>query len=256
VRPARVPLSSGQQRMWFLNRLEPGTAAYNIPLAVRLTGDVDVTALEAALADVAARHESLRTVFPDTDGVPWQEIQTGPEAAPALDVRDATEAELAGVLAAEARAGFDLSAELPWRAALVRLGAAEHVLVVVVHHIAADGWSTGVLARDLSAAYAARLSGRVPGWVPLPVQYAHYAVWQRDLLGAEDDPGTVAGAQLGYWRQTLAGLPGELVLPTDRPRPAAASYRGGSVPVTIGAAVHAGLVEAARAGRSTMFVVL
>ncbi|HEV3287888.1 MAG TPA: condensation domain-containing protein, partial [Streptosporangiaceae bacterium] len=249
-----VPLSSGQQRMWFLNRLESGAGIYNIPVAVRLAGDLDVPGLEAALGDVAARHESLRTVYPDSDGIPHQDIRPGAGAVPPLEVRDSTEADLAGVVAAIARAGFDLSVELPWRAALVRLGPADHVLVVVVHHIAADGWSMGVLARDVSAAYAARRGGRVPGWVPLPVQYADYALWQRELLGSGDDPGSTLSAQLGYWRQVLAGLPQELALPADRPRPAAASHRGGSVPVRISAAAHGGLAEAARAGRATVFM--
>jgi amino acid adenylation domain-containing protein len=256
ARPQRPPLSFGQQRMWFLNRLESAAAVYNIPMAVRLAGDLDVTALQAALADVAARHESLRTVFPDTDGVPWQQIQAGPQAVPALDTHDTTEAELPAMLAAIMRAAFDVSAQLPWRAVLIRLGAAEHVLAVVVHHIAADGWSTGILARDLSAAYGARISGQAPGWAPLPVQYADYAVWQRELLGAEDDPGSVAAAQFGYWRQALAGLPAELALPADRPRPPTASHQGGSVPVMISAAAHAGLAEAARAGQATVFMVL
>jgi amino acid adenylation domain-containing protein/non-ribosomal peptide synthase protein (TIGR01720 family) len=256
ARPERVPLSFGQQRMWFLNRLESAAAVYNIPLAVRLSGDLDVAALEAALADVAGRHESLRTVFPDTDGVPRLEIRTGPGAVPSLEVRDTAEAELPGVLAAVARAGFDVSGELPWRVVLVRLGPAEYVLVVVVHHIAGDGWSMGVLARDVSAAYAARRSGRAPRRVPLPVQYADYAVWQRELLGSEDDPGSVVSGQLGYWRQVLTGLPGELTLPADRPRPAAASHQGGSVPVRISAAAYAGLAETARTGQATAFMVL
>jgi amino acid adenylation domain-containing protein len=255
-RPRAVPLSFGQQRMWFLNRLESAAAVYNMPLAVRLAGELDVAALRAALGDVAARHEILRTVYPDTDGAPRQEILSGPDAIPPLEVRGTGEAGLAGMLAAAARAGFDVSAELPWRARLAELSSDDHVLALTLHHIAADGWSMGVLARDVSAAYAARRSGREPGRAPLPVQYADYAIWQRELLGAEQDPGSAAAAQLGYWRQALAGLPQELALPADRPRPAAASHRGGSVPVRVSAAAHAGLVRAARTGRATVFMVV
>jgi amino acid adenylation domain-containing protein len=241
--------------MWFLNRIDDG-GAYNIPLALRLSGDLDHAALQAALGDVATRHESLRTVFPDVDGVPSQQILEGAAGQPSLTVTAASEAELAGALAAEAARGFDVGRELPWRAHLFALGPGEHVLVVVVHHIAGDGWSMGVLARDVSVAYAARRDGRAPGWAPLGVQYADYGLWQRGLLGAADDPGSVLANQLAYWRGTLAGLPPELALPADRPRPPAASYRGGRVTFRANDGVHAGLVEVARAGRATVFMVI
>src|SRR5216683_1654178 len=201
ARPGVVPLSFGQQRMWFLNQLEGTGAVYNMPLALRLSGELDRDALRAALGDVAGRHESLRTVFPDTGGVPRQEILDGAAGCPVLTVTQAAEEDLPGLLGAAARRGFDVSRELPWRAELLAVSQTEHVLVVVVHHIAADGWSMGVLTGDLSSAYAARRSGRAPGWGPLPVQYADFALWQRGVLGSEDDPGSLVSAQLGYWRE-------------------------------------------------------
>ena len=256
ARPNLVPLSFGQQRMWFLNQLDVTSAAYNIPLALRLTGDLDVAALEAALGDVARRHESLRTVFPEAGGTPRQEILGGPAGRVALMLGQAAETDLPELLTAEASRGFDLRTELPWRAALWTVSPSEQVLMIVMHHIAGDGWSMGVLARDLGTAYAARCAGQVPGWAALAVQYADYAIWQRGVLGSADDPDSPAAVQLAYWRQALAGIPEELALPADRPRPAEFSHRGGLVDVRVGADVHAGLVEVARAGRATLFMVV
>ena len=256
ARPEVVPLSFGQQRMWFLNQLDVTSAAYSIPLALRLTGDLDVAALQAALGDVAGRHESLRTIFPDTAGTPRQEILDGPDGRPTLVIGEVAEVGLPGLLAAQAGQGFDLRSELPWRVALWAVSPSEQVLMIVMHHIAGDGWSMGVLARDLGTAYAARCAGQVPGWAPLPVQYADYAIWQRDVLGSADDPGSPAAVQLAYWRQALAGIPDETPLPADRPRPATPSHRGGLVEVGVGAEVHAGLVEVARDGRATLFMVV
>ena len=251
-----VPLSFGQQRMWFLNQLDVTSAAYNIPLALRLTGDLERAALEAALGDVAGRHESLRTIFPDTAGTPRQQILDGPAGRPTLARAEAADAELPGLLAAQAGQGFDLRAELPWRAALWTVSPSEHVLSIVMHHIAGDGWSMGVLARDLGTAYAARCAGQAPGWAPLPVHYADYAIWQRGVLGSADDPDSPAAVQLAYWQQALAGIPEETPLPADRPRPATPSHRGGLVDIQVGPEVHAGLIEAARAGRATLFMVV
>ena len=256
TRPAVLPLSFGQQRMWFLNQLEGAGAAYNMPLALRLTGDLDAAALEAALGDVADRHEGLRTIFPETDGTPRQQILDGPAGRPGLVVGQAADADLPGLLALRPRQPFELRSELPWRAALWTVSPGEHVLMIVLHHIAGDGWSMGVLARDLGAAYAARCAGQAPGWAALPVQYADYAIWQREVVGSEDDPGSPAATQLAFWRQALEGIPEEIPLPADRPRPAAASHRGDLVNVQVGADVHAGLVEVARAGRATLFMVV
>ncbi|MQY03033.1 non-ribosomal peptide synthetase [Actinomadura macrotermitis] len=255
-RPDPVPLSFGQARMWFLNRLQDGRGVYNMPLALRLSGDLDRAALAAALGDVADRHETLRTVFPDRDGVPAPRVLDGPEGRPALVVAETAEADLPGLLAAETARPFDVGTETPLRARLHVLSPTEHVLLLVAHHIAADGWSMGVLTRDLSAAYAARARGAAPGWAPLPVQYADFALWQRAELGAEDDPGSLAGRQLAHWRSALAGLPAELDLPFDRPRPAVPTFTGGAVPIRIDAAVHASLATLARTERATLFMVL
>jgi amino acid adenylation domain-containing protein len=255
-RPTRIPLSYAQQRMWFLNRFEDEAAVYNIPLVLRLGGELDVAALTAAINDLADRHEALRTIFPDHDGEPYQHILTGPASRPDLVQRRLDHAEGLRQVAATVQRGFDLTTELPWRVELIEQSATERILVVVVHHIAADGWSMGVLARELSAAYAARRAGDAPGWAPLPVQYADYALWQHDVLGVEDDPDSVIAGQLEYWRRTLVGLPEELALPTDRPRPPVASYRGERLTFEVGAPVHAKLAELARAGRATMFMVL
>ncbi|MFB7509660.1 non-ribosomal peptide synthetase, partial [Streptomyces broussonetiae] len=195
-RPERVPLSFAQRRLWFLNRMDGPSATYSMPFALSLTGGLDRSALHDALADVVARHESLRTVFRETDGVPYQVVLSASQAHPALPVVELDESRLAERLAEAARRGFDLAAEPPLRAELYALAPDRHVLLVVVHHIAADGWSTGPLTDDLAAAYAARCRGEEPQWAPLPVQYADYTCWQRDLLGDTADPDSLFARQL------------------------------------------------------------
>ncbi|MGW1241725.1 non-ribosomal peptide synthase/polyketide synthase [Streptomyces bobili] len=255
-RPETVPLSFAQRRLWFLHRMEGPSATYNIPLTLRLSGDLDQRALEAALADVVERHESLRTVFPAVDGVPCQRVRDPEEARPRLRMTELGERELPERLAQAARYGFDLAEEPPLHAELFRLAAQEHVLLLVVHHIAGDGWSTGPLSRDLTAAYAARAEGAKPEWSPLPVQYADYALWQRELLGDGSDQDSLLHTQLDYWRQQLAGLPEQVELPFDRPRPTAMSYRGAHLPVRIDADLHDGLRTLARDGGASLFMVL
>ncbi|MFI2203104.1 amino acid adenylation domain-containing protein [Streptomyces sp. NPDC020192] len=255
-RPERMPLSFVQRRLWFLHRLEGPGATYNIPLALRLSGELDRDALERALGDVVARHETLRTVFPEVDGVPCQRIIDAFAARPSLRVTEVDEDGFPSRLAEAARYAFDLAVEPPLRAELLALGPAEHVLLILVHHIAADGWSMAPLAQDLATAYTARRRGEEPAWEPLPVQYADYTLWQRRLLGDQADPDSLLSRQLAYWTETLAGLPDELALPHDRPRPPLASHRGADVSLRIHAELHAGLTELARRSGTSLFMVL
>ena len=256
TRPDRLPLSFAQQRLWFLAQLEGPSATYNIPVALRLTGELDIAALRAALGDVLDRHEVLRTIFPADGGNSGQQVLPVAAAGTVLDVAQAAQADVAGLVAAIAAEPFDLSVQVPVRARVLATGPGVHVLVVVIHHIAGDDWSMEPLARDISVAYAARLAGYAPQWAPLPVQYADYALWQRELLGTEDDAGSVMSSQVAYWQRTLAGSPEELVLPVDRPRPAEPSHRGHASGVRIPAQTHRALAELARAEGVTLFMVL
>ncbi|WP_278264595.1 non-ribosomal peptide synthetase [Nocardia sp. AG03] len=255
-RPERIPLSLAQQRMWFLNQFDPGSVAYNIPMAVRLDGAIDVEALRAAVGDLVARHETLRTIYPETEDGPVQRVLDPSDATPRLEVRRVAADRLTAAMHEFGSSGFDVRGEVPVRVALFQLGDAESVLAVVVHHIAGDGSSLTPLTRDLMLAYGARAHGAAPDWAPLAVQYADYALWQRALLGSEDDPDSLASAQLAYWREALAGLPDQLDLPADRPRPAVQSFAGGRVPVEIDAETHRALLALARAQGATLFMVV
>ncbi|WP_245767021.1 non-ribosomal peptide synthetase, partial [Streptomyces colonosanans] len=258
LRPAEVPLSFAQRRLWFLNRIQGSeSATYNMPIALRLTGRLDREALAAALGDVVARHESLRTVFPEgPDGTPYQRVLDFVDATVDLPVRQISEDGVPEAVALTARRGFDLTAESPLRAELFAVEDTTHILVVVLHHIAGDGWSLAPLARDVALAYEARVGGRVPAWRPLPVQYADYALWQRDLLGDESVPDSLISKQVAYWTEQLADLPDQLDLPFDRPRPIASSYQGGTVPVTLDAELHRSIAELARASDASVFMVV
>ncbi|MFE6978163.1 amino acid adenylation domain-containing protein [Streptomyces sp. NPDC057682] len=255
-RPETLPLSHAQRRLWVLGQVEGAAATYNIPLTLGLDGPLDVAALTSAWADVVARHEVLRTVLPAVDGVPRQQVLPVDGDVPALTVVDVDGAEADAALAEAAAYAFALEDEVPVRVTLFRSGPDRHVLLVLMHHIVADGWSTGPLVRDLSAAYAARTRGEVPGWAPLEVQFADFALWQRDVLGEESDPESLVSRQSAFWERELKGLPELVELPLDRPRPVVASHVGGDVDVRVGAGTHRALVELARSTRSTVFMVV
>ncbi|MFE1593320.1 amino acid adenylation domain-containing protein [Nocardia sp. NPDC058705] len=255
-RPDRVPLSLAQQRMWVLSQLDPESPSYNIPLALRLAGALDVDALRLAVDDVLERHEALRTSFPvdGPGGLPFQHIVSVAEALPGgLTVRPLADA--ADQAAQLLSTGFDAAAQVPVRATLFTDNTDEHYLVVVVHHISADGVSLAPLARDLITAYAARCHGDSPQWTPLPVQYADFALWQHAVLGEVTDPESAAARQLGFWRERLAGA-GTATLPLDRSRPAVRTGAGAETGLVVPADVHAGLLRIAKAHNASLFMVV
>ncbi|MGW8651681.1 amino acid adenylation domain-containing protein [Nocardia salmonicida] len=280
-RPDRVPLSPAQQRMWVLNQLDPESSAYNIAIALRLTGSLDVEAMRRALADVVERQESLRTRYPaDAEG-PRQVVVGIDGSTPAMPLIDTEDgAPLRDRINELAGTGFDLTREPPLRVGLYRLvgasdadsdssrrldsslhtngshAAQQHVVVLVVHHISADGASMAPLATDLVAAYSARVSGAAPSRPALAVQYADFALWHRELLGTGTEPDSVAAQQIRYWRENLADAPDALELPSDRPRPAVQSMRSDDVDFTVDAQTHRALIDFAATNNVSVFMVV
>ncbi|WP_432150202.1 amino acid adenylation domain-containing protein [Streptomyces sp. bgisy029] len=258
-RTGPLPLSPAQQRLWFLHRLEGPSPTYNIPLVLSVNGPLDRDALQLALHDLVDRHETLRTVYPptdnglgaDADGDPHQVIlPPGHEAArPVLRL-----AEPGSDLTEAVRYCFDLATEPPLRTVLFSDSPDHHTLLLLLHHIAGDGASTTPLARDLTTAYTARLAGRAPEFTPLTGQYVDHAARLQQLLGTPAEPTPLAEAQLAHWREALAGLPDQLELPTDRPRPPVATSAGDTVPFALDAATHEALRRLARAHGATVFM--
>ncbi|MFI6875832.1 amino acid adenylation domain-containing protein [Streptomyces sp. NPDC050400] len=252
-----IPLSFAQRRLWFVDRFEGPSPTYNGAFALRLTGELSVSALRAALRDVVDRHEVLRTVIVEgDDGVPHQQVLPAAETLCDLPVVEVTRDERAAAVDAVAKETFDLAADVPIRARLLRTGPREHTLVLVVHHIALDGESLGPLLRDLSTAYSARDEGRAPQWEPLPVQYADYTLWQQDVLGDESDPDSLAARQLAYWRDALADLAQPLALPTDRPRPRTMSPDGDLVQFSVDPGLLAAVERLAAQQDTTVSMVM
>uniref|UniRef100_UPI00261B56BB condensation domain-containing protein n=1 Tax=uncultured Streptomyces sp. TaxID=174707 RepID=UPI00261B56BB len=249
-----LPLSFAQQRLWFLDRLTPGSADYLVPTALRVRGPLDVAALERALSGLVARHEVLRTAFPvDHDGSPQQVITAPwPVEVTVHDLRGEADAEAQGreVLRTGATRPFDLTSGRPLRADVVHLAENDHYLLVTVHHIASDGWSSGILARELRELYAAALAGREASLPELAVQYADFAVWQRDRL-----TGPALERQLGYWRERLAHST-PLELPTDHQRPAQTNGAGDVVTFSVPSEVAERLREAAGRQGASLFMAL
>ncbi|WP_156658187.1 non-ribosomal peptide synthetase, partial [Mycobacterium kyorinense] len=258
-RPAVVPLSFAQQRLWFLDQLQGPSPVHNMPTALQISGALDVEALAAALADVVARHESLRTLFPVAEGIPRQLVVSAERADFGWDVVDATgwsASALQEAIDALARYTFELADEIPLRARLFRVAEDEHVLAAVVHHIAADGWSITPLVSDLGVAYASRCAGQAPTWSPLAVQYIDYTLWQRTQFGDLDDSGSRIATQVAYWQDVLAGMPERLVLPTDRPYPAVADSRGATMALNWCAELQQQVAQCAREHNATSFMMV
>nr|WP_287454733.1 non-ribosomal peptide synthetase [Rhodococcus sp. (in: high G+C Gram-positive bacteria)] len=255
-RPDSVPLSMAQQRMWFLNRFEPESAAYNLPIVIRLSGRLNVAALEAAARDIVARHETLRTVYPEGDSGPSQVVLPVAESFVWRGVEPTDDAGVMNRVLQIVGAGFDVTSAVPVRVELLRVRPDEFVFVLVVHHISADGSSMAPLARDLMVAYAARAEGEVPNWRPLPVQYIDYTLWQREVLGTESDDSSSMSKQLTFWKDALADAPDQLKLPTDRPRPTVQSYAGARLQFAIDADLHRSLEALGRRHNASLFMVL
>ncbi|MFJ5294858.1 amino acid adenylation domain-containing protein, partial [Streptomyces sp. NPDC088348] len=255
-RPEELPLSYAQQRLWFLNRFEGPSSTYNVPLVLRLDGVLDTEALGSAIADLVERHETLRTVYPETNGVARQLILDTSAIDVAPRLQEVDPAELDTVLSAAVSHSFDVASDVPVRASLLRLGAQAHVLVLVVHHIAADGWSLAPLAHDLSHAYQTRTQGESPNWPPLPVQYADYTLWQQHTLGQETDPNSPITQQLTYWKQQLTDLPELLQLPTDHPRPATTHHHGDTLTFHLTPHTHTQLTHLTKTTDTSMFMLL
>ncbi len=258
-RPEVIPLSFAQSRLWFIDQFQGPSPIYNLPLALRLQGHLDADALGAALADVVSHQESLRTLFPAVEGIPHQLVVPAEQADFGWDVVDATgwsQSQLGEAIDAVVRHPFDLATEIPLRARLFRIADDEHIYVAVMHHIAADGWSVNPLVNDTAVAYASRCTGQAPGWADLAVQYVDYTLWQRAQLGEIGDGDSRIAAQLAYWEDALAGMPEHLQLPTDRPYPPVADYRGATVTVDWPAELQQRIAQVARAHNATPFMLV
>jgi amino acid adenylation domain-containing protein len=251
-----LPLSFSQQRLWFIDQLEPESPLYNIASGFRLLGPLDPGALAGALEEVVRRHEVLRTTFPALNGVPVQGVSPEPSSRLSeIDLSrlpvDARAALVSRLAREEARRPFDLARGPLLRATLLRLGPDEHVVLFTLHHAISDGWSMDLLAGELGAFYSGLVSGRSALLPELPVQYADFSVWQRQWLS-----GDVLAGEVSYWRRQLAGVPPVLELPTDCPRPAVQSFRGAVEDLSLPKEIHASLVRLARSEGATLFMVL
>jgi amino acid adenylation domain-containing protein len=251
-----LPLSFAQQRLWFLDRLTPGSTTYNVPGALRIRGALDITALQQSLDEIIRRHETLRTTFSTKDAeviqIVWPLFRL---PLPVVDLSDHVqterEEEARHLIKQEVHGRFDLERGPLLRATLIRLSHEEHVLLLTMHHIVSDGWSIGVLYRELSALYQALSNGKTSSLPDLPIQYGDFAVWQREWLRGE-----VLETQLAYWKKQLEGIPAVLQLPTDRPRPAVQSFRGARESIELSKELTDGLKALSRQHDVTLFMTL
>lgn len=255
-RPERIPLSFAQERLWFVDQLDPGNPAYNMFIAVRLRGRLDVAALERGFNQIVWRHESLRTTFRTVDGQPYQDIAPALQASLPLDdlsaiPHTAQDSEVQRLAREEAHRPFDLVNGPLVRCRLIRLADAEHVLMLCMHHIVSDGWSMGVLFREIVQLGQAFAAGQPDPLPPLPLQYADFSIWQRDWLQGE-----VLETQMSYWKKQLGDAPAALDLPTDYERPAVQSYRGTRLPIAFSRELTAALQMLSRQEGTTLFMTL
>ncbi|MFL6335719.1 MAG: condensation domain-containing protein, partial [Pyrinomonadaceae bacterium] len=251
-----LPLSFAQQRLWFLEQLEPGHSFYNLPLPLRLMAPVSVPLLEKCLNEIVSRHESLRTTFDRREGRPVQVVApVAPLSLSVIDLRDVPaderEAEAVRRVILESNTPFDLACGPLLRATLMQLGASDYLLLLSMHHIVSDGWSMGVLYRELSALYVAYSAGRRSPLAELPVQYPDFALWQRERLS-----GGVLEPLLSYWKERLAGMPAVLELPTDHVRPPVQVFNGASYSLTLPASLTERVKAVARQAEATLFMTL
>ena len=256
ARDRALPLSFAQQRLWFLDQYEPGSSVYNIPNALRLTGELNVSALEQSVQEIVNRHEALRTTFAMADGEAVQVIAPVLKVSlPVVDLSETPEhereAEAQRLAKEEGQRPFDLSRGPLFRICLIRLTRQDHFLLLTLHHIVADGWSMAVLYRELSVLYKAFSQGTPSPLPDLPIQYADFAVWQRQWLTGE-----VLETQLSYWRKQLQDIPAVINLPTDRPRPKVQSYRGARQSIELSKELTRGLRALSRSHNVTLYMTL
>ena len=256
ARDGNIPLSFAQQRLWFLDLLEGKSATYNIPIAIELDGCLNISALEEALVEIVSRHEVLRVTFPAKNGTPFQVIT--PESnleLPIIDLQNIPEAsresEVQRLVQEEASQFFDIATELLVRFKLLRLSANSNILLLTMHHIVSDDWSVGVLFRELQVLYAAFSQHKSSPLPTLPIQYADFAKWQRQYLTPE-----VLASELNYWKQKLAGIPSQLELPTDKPRPVVRGFRGGSESFSVSGELTTKLLQVSQKYSATLFMTL
>ncbi|MBB5837191.1 non-ribosomal peptide synthetase [Kribbella italica] len=255
-RPAVLPVSYGQQALWLIDQLGGPGGRYVVPVVLRLSGALDPEVLIAAVRDVVSRHEALRTLLVEQDGTLRQVVVPAKEAADRISLPVEDVAEVDARVAEVVQAAFDLAADLPIRVALLRTDENDWAFVVAVHHHAVDEWSFPSLLGDLSTAYQARAAGQEPGWTPLRAQYADYAIWQREVLGAASDSGSPLSRHLAYWSDVLADAPEESTLTPDRARPVAPTHRGADLRFTIDPQVATGLRQVAAEQGVSMFMTL